>query len=243
MSAATWYFWRICQKYDISSLKSGGFHSPSRQWAASLTSSGYTSHSPGVSDGRFLNAFSCWVNLGQWMPLWESVSASNLSNGTMWYSPQEQLRNREHGLFWSTTLFYLYDVFFSQVHAIAMQFQDAPLATKIDYKWVDGRATLLRNVQDISGIFETCQNIATDGSPLVCVCMWHRGLSGRPGWEQHHYGPFPESFFSWPWPIGVKYGSNGSLRVANFSCFCAFLDVLVIFLCVCVCHARFRVIL
>jgi len=113
----------------------------------------------------------------------------------MWYSPQEQLRNREHGLFWSTTLFYLYDVFFSQVHAIAMQFQDAPLATKIDYKWVDGRATLLRNVQDISGIFETCQNIATDGSPLVCVCMWHRGLSGRPGWEQHHYGPFPESFF------------------------------------------------
>ena len=46
--------------------------------------------------------------------------------------------------------------------------------------------------------------------------------------------PFQNRFFSWPWPIGVKYGSNGSLRVANFSCFCAFLDVLVIFLCVCV---------
>jgi hypothetical protein len=117
----------------------------------------------------------------------------------MWYSPQEQLRNREHGLFWSTTLYYLYDVFFSQVHAIAMQFQDAPLATKIEYKWIDGRATLFRIFQGFSKHVKTLPLMGHRW--CVYVAPWHRAwflssvLSGRPGWEQHHYGPFPGSFF------------------------------------------------
>ena len=89
----------------------------------------------------------------------------------------------------------------------------------------------------------------------VGVCMWHHGTV--PGSSHLFFqvdldgsniitAPFQDRFFSWPWPIGVKYGSNGSLRVANFSCFCVFLNFGCIShfsWCVCVCQARFRVIL